>query len=157
MTRTVSKGSPSDPNLEMSSEEIMKPSTGFDPADFLAYADTGKTVISLKRDDIVFSQGDRAETVFYIQEGQVKLAVVSKNGKKATIAQLGVGDFIGEECIEPDHPTRMATATALTDCAVLRIDRKDMLRVFHEEPAFSSLFVSYLLSRGARLEADLAK
>jgi CRP/FNR family cyclic AMP-dependent transcriptional regulator len=70
---------------------------------------------------------------------------------------LGVGDFIGEECIEPHHPARMVTSTAVTECTVLRIDRKEMLRVLHEEPAFSTLFVSYLLARSARLEADLAE
>jgi len=129
----------------------------FDSAAFLGRVGVGKAVVNLKEKDAVFSQGDHADTVFFIQKGQVSLNVISNNGKKATIAQLAVGDFIGEECIETDRPTRMATATALTECTVLRIDRKDMLRALHREPAFSGLFVSYLLARGARLEADLAE
>ncbi len=77
--------------------------------------------------------------------------------REATIAQLGEGDFIGEECVAPDHRTRIATATALTECTVLRIDRDEMLRVLHEEPAFSGLYVSYLLARSTQLEADLVE
>jgi len=84
----------------------------------------------------IHKEVDPADTVFYIQKGQVRLYVVSRYGERATIAQLGVGDFIGEECIEPDCPTRMATATTLTDCTVLRIDRKGMLRVLHKNPRF---------------------
>jgi CRP/FNR family cyclic AMP-dependent transcriptional regulator len=129
----------------------------FDSAAFLGRVGVAKAVVYLKEKDAVFSRGDHADTVFYIQKGQVSLNVISNNSKKAIIAQLAVGDFIGEECIEPDRPTRMATATALTECTVLRIDRKDMLRALHREPAFSGLFVSCLLARGARLEADLAE
>ena len=129
----------------------------FYSAAFLGRVGVAKAVVNLKEKDAVFSQGDHADTVFHIQKGQVGLNAVSNNGKKATIAQLGVGDFIGEERIEPDRTTRVATATALTECTVLRIDRKEMLRVLHREPAFSGLFVSYLLARGARLEADLAE
>jgi CRP-like cAMP-binding protein len=132
-----------------------KPNMGFDPAAFLAGTGVGKTVVHLKEKDIFFSQGDPAHSVFYIQKGQVNLTAVSQNGKEATITQLGEGDFIGEECVAPDHPTRMATAAALTECTVLRFDREEMLRVLHEEPAFSGLFVSYLLARGTQLEADL--
>ena len=147
----------SGPDLEIAQVRINASSMRFDPADFLADFDAVTTVVNLKKEDTVFSQGDAADTVFYIQTGQAELNVISKNGKKVTIAQLGVGDFIGEECIEPDHPVRMATATALTECTVLKIDRKEMLRALHEEPAFSRLFVSYLLARGARLEALLAE
>jgi CRP/FNR family cyclic AMP-dependent transcriptional regulator len=132
-------------------------SMGFDCATFLAQAGTGKTVVNLKRKDVVFLQDDQADTIFYIQKGLVELSVVSQNGKQAAIAQLGVGDFIGEECVAPDHSTRMATATALMECTVLRIDKREMLRALHDEPAFSGLFVSYLLARSTRFEADLVE
>jgi CRP/FNR family cyclic AMP-dependent transcriptional regulator len=136
VVRTASKGYPLGPDSDISQEGITKSNMLCGAADFLADAGTGKTVINLKRDESVFSQGDPADTVFYIQKGQVRLYVVSRYGERATIAQLGVGDFIGEECIEPDCPTRMATATTLTDCTVLRIDRKGMLRVLHKNPRF---------------------
>ncbi len=131
--------------------------TAFDPAALLAKAGDGEAIVNLKEKDIVFSQGDLAETVFYIQRGQVKLTVATQSSKGATISLLGAGDFIGEECITPDHPTRLATATALTECTVLRVDKKEMLRVLHEEPVFSGLFVSYLLARSTQLEADLVE
>lgn len=136
---------------------VKKLSMGFDCTTFLAKDGAGKAVVNLKKKDVVFSQGDQADAVFYIQKGQIELTVVSQNGKQATIAQLGVWDFIGEECVAHAHPTRMATATALMECTVLRIDKREMLRVLHEEPAFSGLFVSYLLARGTRLEADLVE
>jgi CRP/FNR family cyclic AMP-dependent transcriptional regulator len=153
--RTTSNGSTLEPASESFRCGVSKLSMGFDCATFLAQAGTGKTVVHLKRKDIVFSQDDQADTIFYIQKGQVELTVVSQNGKQAAIAQLGVGDFIGEECIALDHPTRMATATALMECTVLRIEKREMLRALHEEPAFSSLFVSFLLARSTRLETDL--
>ncbi len=155
--RTALNGSPLGADAEISLEGTGKASAEFDPAAFLAEAGAGKMFVDLKKGDVVFSQGDLADTVFHIQKGQVKLAVVSQNDKEAVIAQLGVGDFIGEECVAPNRSTRMATATALTECTVLRIERKEMLRVLHEEPAFSGLFVSYLLARSTRFEADLAE
>jgi CRP/FNR family cyclic AMP-dependent transcriptional regulator len=153
--RTALRGS--GPDLEITHVRINASRMRFDPADFLADTGAVTTIINLKREATVFSQGDPADTVFYIQKGQVELDVISKNDKKATIAQLGVGDFIGEECIEPDHTIRIATATALKECTLLGIGRGEMLRVLHEEAGFSSLFVSYLLGRSARLEADLAE
>lgn len=155
--RTTRAGSTLEPASDNSPVGSEKPNMDFDPATFLAEAGAGRTVVNLKKNDVVFSQGDEADTVFYIQTGQVELTVVSPKGKQANIAQLGSGDFVGEECIAPDHPARMATATALTECAVLSIDKREMLRVLHEEPAFSGLFVSYLLARSTRLEADLVE
>lgn len=155
--RTTRDGSTLEPASEISPVGSEKPNMDFDPATFLAEAGAGRIVVNLKKKDVIFSQGDEADTVFYIQTGQVELTVVSQNGKQATIAQLGIGDFVGEECMAPDHPTRMATATALTECAVLRIDKREILRVLHDEPAFSGLFVSYLLTRSTRLEADLVE
>ena len=131
--------------------------TGVTAGVFVTGTDTGvgKTVVNLKRRAAAFSQGEPADAVFYIQKGRVKLTVVSKNGKEATIALLGPGEFIGEECIASAHPTRMATAGALMECTLLRIDRKEMLRVLRREHAFSDLFVSFLLVRNTRFEADL--
>jgi CRP/FNR family transcriptional regulator, cyclic AMP receptor protein len=155
--RTTSNGSTLEPAWEVFPCGIRELSMGFDCAAFLAQTGTGRTVVNLNRQDVVFSQDDQADTIFYIQKGQVELSVVSQNGKQAAIAQLGEGDFIGEECVALDHPTRGATATALMECTVVRIDKGEMLRALHEEPAFSALFVSYLLARSSRLEADLVQ
>jgi CRP-like cAMP-binding protein len=134
---------------------IMKASTGLDAATLLAKAGIGKTAVNLKERDVVFSQGDPANAVFYIQKGQVKLTVVTKNGKEGTIALLGAGEFIGEGCLMSAQTTRMESAAALTECTLLRIDREAMLRALRREHAFSNLFVSFLLARKIRFEADL--
>jgi CRP-like cAMP-binding protein len=153
--RTTSNASPLRPDSGIAPVWIKKLSLGFDPAAFLANAGVGKTVVNLQKKDTVFSQGDPADAVFYIQKGHVKLAVVSQIGEEATIALLGAGDFIGEECIASAHPMRMATAAALMECTVLRIDRKEILRVLHDEPTFSDRFVSFLLARSTQFEAAL--
>ena len=137
---------------------LMKPKhahNGFDPESFLATAGLGRTLAKLEPKQVLFSQGEPADAIFYIQKGRMKLTVVSKRGKEATIAMLGAGEFIGESCIAAVEPVRLATAAAITDCAVLRITRKDMVRVLHEEHAFSDVFVSFLLARNARIQADL--
>jgi CRP/FNR family cyclic AMP-dependent transcriptional regulator len=127
----------------------------FEPAAFLAKTGLGRTIADLKKGQNVFSQGDAANAVFYVQKGKVKLTVVSKRGKEATIALLGSGSFLGEECIAAIQPQRMATATVLTPSTILRIERKEMVRVLHEEKLFSEVFVSYLLSRNTRIQEDL--
>ncbi len=127
----------------------------FDPRTFLAQAGLGRTIIDFKKRQIVFSQGDAAEAVFYIQRGKIKLAVISKGGKEATIALLGEGNFLGEECIAGSQRRRMATAVAITDSTMLKIDRKEMVRTLHEQHALSDIFVSYLLARNARVQEDL--
>jgi CRP/FNR family cyclic AMP-dependent transcriptional regulator len=127
----------------------------FEPEVFLARNGLGRKMIDLKKQQTVFSQGDDANAVFYIQKGRVKLTVISKRGKEATIAILGAGDFLGEECIAAIQPRRMATATALTPSTILRIDRKQMVRVLHDQKAFSEVFVSYLLTRNIRFQEDL--
>jgi CRP/FNR family transcriptional regulator, cyclic AMP receptor protein len=127
----------------------------FEPAAFLAKTGLGRTITDLKKGQTVFSQGDAANAVFYVQKGKIKLTVISKRGKEATIALLGSGSFLGEECIAAIQPQRMATATALTPSTILRIDRKEMVRVLHEEQLFSEVFVSYLLSRNTRIQEDL--
>ncbi|HEY6968414.1 MAG TPA: cyclic nucleotide-binding domain-containing protein, partial [Candidatus Angelobacter sp.] len=107
----------------------------FDPSAFLAQAGLGRTIVNLKKKQIIFSQGDPAEAVFYIQRGKVRLSVISASGKEATIALLGAGDFLGEECIAHSQPLRMATATAITDGEILKIDRREMVRTLHEQHA----------------------
>jgi CRP/FNR family transcriptional regulator, cyclic AMP receptor protein len=112
-------------------------------------------MLRLEKKDNIFTQGDAADAVFYIRSGRVKLFVVSKTGKEATIALLGAGDFLGEDSIATDHPLRMATASALTEATVLKIDKQAMKRILHRQHAFSDLFVTYLLARNARVQEDL--
>jgi CRP/FNR family transcriptional regulator, cyclic AMP receptor protein len=127
----------------------------FNAADFLAQNGLGRTTVELKKNQTVFSQGDAAAAVFYIQMGRIKLTVSSRRGKEATIALLGAGDFVGEECIAAIPSERMATATALLPCRLLKIDRNEMVRVLHDEHAFSDFFVSFLLVRNLRIQEDL--
>jgi CRP/FNR family transcriptional regulator, cyclic AMP receptor protein len=127
----------------------------FKPEAFLERTGLGGTVVEIKKQQIIFSQGDASEAVFHIRKGRVKLTVVSKRGKEATIALLGAGNFLGEECIAAVQPQRMATAMAITPATVLRIDRKEMIRALHENHGLSDVFVSYLLARNARIQEDL--
>jgi CRP/FNR family cyclic AMP-dependent transcriptional regulator len=127
----------------------------FQPAAFLAKTGLGRTIVDLKKHQTIFSQGDPADAVFYVQKGKFKLTIISKRGKEATIALLGTGNFIGEECIASVQTQRMATAMALTPATVLRIEKKEMVRALHEEQLFSEVFVAYLLSRNTRIQEDL--
>jgi CRP/FNR family cyclic AMP-dependent transcriptional regulator len=129
--------------------------TVFRAADFLADAGVGKTVLERPKGATIFSQGDAADAVFYIQKGKVKIAVVSAQGKEATVAVLGIGDFVGEDCIATTHPLRLLTATALSDCVLLKIGKKEMVRVLSQDHAFSEVFVAFLLARNARSQEDL--
>jgi CRP/FNR family transcriptional regulator, cyclic AMP receptor protein len=127
----------------------------FQPTAFLAHSGLGRKIVDLEKHQTIFSQGDTADAVFYIQKGKVKLTVFSKRGKEATIALLAAGNFLGEECIAAIQPQRMATATTMTPSTILRIERKEMIRVLHEEKLFSEVFVSYLLARNTRIQEDL--
>lgn len=127
----------------------------FSPAEFLTRPGPGKTIIEETKGGCLFSQGDAADCVFYIQEGRVKASVVSKQGKEAVIALLGPGQFVGEECIASGRPRRLATATTLTDCVLLKIGRTEMARVLREEYALSDVFLAFLLTRNAHIQADL--
>jgi CRP-like cAMP-binding protein len=129
--------------------------TVFDPEAFLARAGLGRKILSLKKNETAFAQGDLADAIFYVQTGQVRVTVISANGKEATIALVGAGEFLGEDCMVLAHPLRLATATAMTECALLRISKAEMVRALHQEPAFSNVFVSFLLVRNARVQADL--
>jgi len=128
---------------------------GFDPAVFLARAGLGRRVVQLKPKEPFFSQGDTADCVYYIQSGRAKLTVISSAGKEATIALVTSGDFVGEESLAGTPGLRMATATAITPCTALKIDRVEMTRAMHEEPAFSDLFLKFLLERSMKTQADL--
>ena len=132
----------------------MAPQHAFDPHTFLAKIGTGRTIVTYQAQRPIFAQGEAADAVFYLQDGQVKLTVVSEHGKEAVIAILEAQAFFGEGCLA-GQPLRMAAATALTDCALMRIEKPAMLQVLHAEPAFSELFMAYLLSRNSRIEADL--
>lgn len=133
----------------------IKKKRNFDPAAFLAKAGLGRTIVHLGNKERVFSQGDTADSVFYIQSGKIRLSVIAQTGKEATIALLGAGEFCGEECIASSQPVRVASASAITPCVLLKIDRKEMIRALHQEPALSDIFVSYLLARNARVQEDL--
>jgi CRP-like cAMP-binding protein len=127
----------------------------FDSATFLANAGLGRKIVQLKPKTAFFSQGNPADSVFYLQKGRAKLTVVSNAGKEATITLLSPGDFIGEESIAAILGLRMATATAITACTALKIERQEMIRVMHQEHSFSDLFVAFLLARSMRTQADL--
>jgi CRP/FNR family cyclic AMP-dependent transcriptional regulator len=127
----------------------------FDAATFLANAGLGRKIVQLKPKSAFFSQGNAADAVFYLQKGRAKLTVVSKAGKEATITLLSAGDFIGEEAIAAVAGLHMATATAITACTALKIEREEMISVMHKEHSFSDLFVAFLLARSMRTQADL--
>jgi CRP/FNR family cyclic AMP-dependent transcriptional regulator len=127
----------------------------FDPIAFLASAGPGRRLVRFKAKETLFGQGNSADSVFYIQSGRASLTVVSKGGKEATLALLEAGDFVGEESIAGANAIRIATAKALTACTALRIDRFEMIRVIHEEHAFSDLFLKFLLARSMKGQADL--
>jgi CRP-like cAMP-binding protein len=126
----------------------------FDPAAFLAKAGEGKTISGYRKGQVVFAQADAADAIFYVQKGKVKITVVSNNGKEAVVALLGIADFFGEGCLAGQQ-VRMSTATAMSECAIVRLEKAHAIWVLHEEPAFSELFLKYLLSRNIRIEEDL--
>ena len=127
----------------------------FDPAVYLAKTGLGRQIIHTKKKVNLFCQGEAADAVFYILKGRAKVTVVSQNGKEATITLLAPGDFVGEEAISAVAGFRMSTATTVTVCSVLRIERGEMLRVIHEEQSFSELFLAVVLTRSMRTQADL--
>jgi CRP-like cAMP-binding protein len=127
----------------------------FDPAEFLLKAGLGRKIVQVKPRRDFFTQGDPADCVFYLKSGRAKLTVISKAGKEATIALLAVGDFVGEESMAGTPGLRMATATAITPCSALRIERTEMVRAMHEDHALNDMFLKYLLARSMRTQADL--
>jgi len=126
----------------------------FDPKTFLAIVGDGKTILEFRKDQVVFAQGDAADTVFYIQKGRVKVVVISEQGKEAVVGILGPGQFFGEGCMN-GHSLRIATTTAMEECLVTAITKTAMLATLHNQPKFSELFMAYLLTRNSRIEEDL--
>jgi len=126
----------------------------FDVHSFLAKIGAGRTVISCRKNKKLFSQGDPADAIFYIQDGKIKLTVISKQGKEAVVGILGANDFLGEGCLA-GQSVRMSSATAMSPCEVMRLEKEHTIRVLHNEPTFSELFLTHLLSRNIRLEEDL--
>jgi CRP/FNR family cyclic AMP-dependent transcriptional regulator len=148
-------GAPKNGNGAIGADGAKAAKLDFKPMAFLSKTGVGRKIIELKKGDSIFTQGDLANAVFYIQKGRIKLSVISKAGKEATIALLGDGNFLGEEGIAALKVRCVATATAMEPSTVLRIERAEMIRVLHEEQAFSELFVAYLLTRNARVQEDL--
>ena len=128
--------------------------SSLDPRVFLAKVGVGKSILEFHKNQNIFSQGDVADTVFYLQKGRVKLTVLSEQGKEAVVAILEPGQFFGEGCLN-GHPLRMATTTAMEECLVTSITREAMIALLHTEPKFSEMFMAYLLTRNSRVEEDL--
>jgi CRP/FNR family transcriptional regulator, cyclic AMP receptor protein len=128
--------------------------SAFSAQDFLDSAGMAKKVVEFKRKEKIFSQGDLSKNVLYIQKGSVRLSVVNESGKEAVVAILGTGDFFGEGCLA-GQPIRIGSATAISASTVLIIDKREMIRVLHAEHEFSDRFITYMLSRNIRIEADL--
>ena len=129
--------------------------SAFDCVTFLAKAGLGRRIVELQPKDTFFSQGDPADTVFYLQRGRARITVVSQSGKEATITLLSEGDFVGEESLASVPGLRLATASAVNSCSALKITREEMARVLHDEPLFADLFFKFILARGMRTQADL--
>src|SRR5580704_19665973 len=138
----------------MASTMSAKINREFNPQEFLATIGEGRKVVSFPKKETIFAQGDAADSVFYIQDGKVRLTVVSKVGKEATLGILSQGDFFGEGGLAGQH-LRMGSASAMTECELLRIEKKAMMLALHREHKFSDLFVAYLLARNIRYEEDL--
>ena len=134
----------------------MAPATqsAFDPKALLASVGAGRSTMKLRAGQVVFAQGDPADALFYIQKGRVKVTTISSQGKEAVVAILGLGEFFGEGCLA-GQPLRISTVVAMGDALIARLDKAAVIRLLHEEPAFSELFMAHLLARHVRMEADL--
>jgi CRP/FNR family transcriptional regulator, cyclic AMP receptor protein len=126
----------------------------FDPKVFLSKVNGGRAISNYRKDQIVYTQGEAADSVFYIRSGKIKQTVVSEQGKEAVVALLETGDFFGEGCLT-GQPLRLATVSAVTECVIAQISKAEITRVIHEEPAFAELFIAHLLARNSRVEEDL--
>ena len=129
-------------------------SRSFDPKEFLAKVGVGKTIVRYHNNQIVFAQGDPADTIYYLQKGRVKVVVISEHGKEAVVGILEAEQFFGEGCMN-GHSIRIATTTAMEECLVTAITKGAMLATIHSEPKFSEMFMAYLLTRNSRIEEDL--
>jgi len=131
-----------------------KPIPAFDVKSFLTSAGDKRSILRCRKNKAIFSQGDPADAIFYVQKGRVKLTVISKRGKEAVVGILAAGDFFGEGCLA-GQPVRMSTARALGECSILCLEKASIIRLLHEEPVFAELFLKYLLTRNIRIEEDL--
>jgi CRP-like cAMP-binding protein len=131
-----------------------KAKPAFEPKAFLAKVGKGRTLSDYEKNQRIFSQGDPADAIFYIQTGKVKLTVVSKQGKEAVVAILGADEFFGEGCLA-GQVLRMASAAGMSECSIMRLEKTEVIRLLHDQPAFSELFLRYILSRNIRIEEDL--
>lgn len=141
----------------MRARDPSKPTDGaepFDPASFLETAAKGRVIADTRKNEVLYAQGDKADSVYYIKKGKVKITVVSTQGKEAVVGILDVDEFFGEGCLI-GQPKRLATATAFTDCTTMRVDKIEINRVLQDEQNFSKMFVTHILKRGARVEEDL--
>jgi CRP-like cAMP-binding protein len=134
---------------------VIVPNHSFNTSDFLAHAGLGRRIVQFAPKDSFYAQGDAADAVFYLQKGRAKITVISTVGKEATITFVTAGDFIGEEALVAVGGKRLATATAIEACSALKISRKEMVRVMHEEHEFSDVFLKFILARSMRIQADL--
>ena len=126
----------------------------FDPVSFFQTAAKGRSISTHRKSEIIFSQGDVADAVFYIKKGKVKIGVVSKQGKEAVVALLGVDEFFGEDCLI-GQPKRLAAAVTMSECSIMRVGKSEIQRLLQQEPAFSQMFLSHILARKDRVEEDL--
>ncbi len=133
---------------------MAKDTKTFDPVEFLEKVGSGKTVSKFAKDQIIFNQGDAADTIYYLQSGKIKVVVISEQGKEAVVGLLDAGQFFGEGCMN-GHSTRVATASAMEPCLITAITKTAMLSVLDAEPKFSKMFMSHLLTRNSRVEDDL--
>ena len=134
--------------------KVKKKSARFDPAAFLETVAKGRSIATHRKKEVIFKQGDIADSVFYIRKGKVKITVLSKDGKEAIVAILGADEFLGEGCLI-GQPKRLATASALTESVTMRVDKVEIQKVLKNEPSFSKMFVAHILTRTARVEEDL--
>jgi CRP/FNR family cyclic AMP-dependent transcriptional regulator len=132
----------------------IKSAPSFDPKSFLSMVGEGRSIGEYREDEIVFSQGDPADAVFYVERGEVKVTVVSEQGKEAVVAVLGTNQFFGEGCLA-GQAQRIATVATMTDSVIARLEKAAIVRVIQQEPAFSGMFIAHLLARAIRVEADL--
>ena len=133
---------------------VVKTNRAFDAKEFLAKVGDGKTILEFRKGQMVFAQGDAADTIYYIQKGRVKVVVISEQGKEAVVGILGPGQFFGEGCMN-GHALRIATTTAMEGCLITAITKTAMVAALHSQPKFSELFMAYLLTRNSRIEEDL--
>ncbi|HSM39433.1 MAG TPA: Crp/Fnr family transcriptional regulator [Afifellaceae bacterium] len=137
-----------------SKTQPIKPQASFDPKSFLAHVGEGRSIGRYRKDQVIFAQGDPADAVFYIESGEVKISVVSEQGKEAIVAVLGADEFFGEGCLA-GRAQRIATAATIMESVIMRLDKAAIVRVIHQQPAFSEMFIAHLLERTIRVEADL--